>query len=95
LWIDQGAPVSIFGALGHDAATLAAAALPGDLVASTETAALQKARAITTTRLFGAKGQLWTTTASGPSASGVVAQTTHTKTVSAGGSMRPSWAPTP
>lgn len=95
LWIDQGAPVSIFGALGHDAASLAAAALPGDLLASTETAALQKARAITTTRLFGAKAQLWTTTTNGPAPNGIVAQSASTRTVSAGASIKPSWAPTP
>jgi hypothetical protein len=95
LWIDQGAPVSLFGALGHDAAALAAAALPGDLLATTETAALQKARATTVSRLFAAKAELWTTTVTGAGAGGVIAQAAHARSVASGSSIKPSWAPTP
>ena len=95
LWIDQGSPVSLFGALGHDAASLAASALPGDLLATTETAALQKARVTTIARLFAAKAELWTANAQGPGAGGVVTQTTQTRTVAANAAIKNSWAPAP
>lgn len=91
LWIDQGAPVGLFGALGHDASMLAAAALPGDLLPTIETSALQKARAITVTRLLAAKAELWTTTATSGSSSGLIAPAFHTRSVSSGSAVTPSW----
>lgn len=91
LWHDQSSPVGFFGGLGHDAAVLAAAALPGDLAATTETAALQKARALTVTRLLAAKGQLWTTTATSVGGGGVIAPIFVTRTVSAGSALTPTW----
>jgi hypothetical protein len=91
LWLDQASPVSFFNALGHDASTLAAAALPGDLPATTETAALQKARATTVTRLIAAKGELWTTTATSAGSSGLIAPVLSVRHVSSGAALKPSW----
>jgi len=93
LWTDQGAPVSLFGALGHDAAALAASALPGDLPPTIETAPLQKNRVITIGRLFSAKAALWTTAAAGPGPAGLVTHTLHTRTIAAHSALRPMWAP--
>ncbi|MBI2394607.1 MAG: hypothetical protein HYV09_33870 [Deltaproteobacteria bacterium] len=92
LWKDQGGPVGLWNALGHDAAALAAAALPGDLTPATDTAAMQKARATTLARLRAAKTDLWTSTAKGPDGSGAVAQQTRVRTVPAGSSVTPAWS---
>lgn len=91
LWIDQGAPVGLFGALGHDAAALAAAALPGDLMATTEMSALQKARAATVTRLLAAKAELWTSSAASATGSGSIPLSLHARTVTAGHALTPAW----
>ena len=91
LWVDQASPVSFFGALGHDAAVLAATALPGDLAATTETAALQKARATTLTRLLATKAELWTSSATGASASGVIAPVFHPRSLAPNVAITPSW----
>lgn len=93
LWIDQGGPVGWAAALCHDATVLAAAALPGDLPATSETAAIQKARATTLSRLFAAKGELWTTTAAGPNGNGLVPHSASLRSVAAGSAVAPSWAP--
>lgn len=91
LWLDQSGPVGLFNALGHDAAVLAAAAMPGDLLATAETAALQKARALTVTRLIAAKGDLWTTTATNASSSGTIPPALSPRQVAAGTAIKPSW----
>ncbi len=91
LWRDQGGPVGFFSALGHDAATLAASALPGDLPPAVDAASMQKARAVTLARLFGAKAPLWTSTSSGPTAAGSLPQTTRLRAVSSGSALTPSW----
>lgn len=93
LWIDQGAPVSWWNGLGHDAAALAASALPGDLLPVTETAKLQQARTTTANRLLAAKASLWTTTAKGPAANGVVPRTTSMRAFAPGAAAHPAWAP--
>lgn len=91
LWKDQGAPVGFFGALGHDAAILAATALPGDLMPATDAAAMQKARAVTLARLAVAKAELWTSASPGPNASGSVPQSTRVRAVGAGAALTPTW----
>jgi len=91
LWKDQGGPVGFFGGLGHDAAALAAAALPGDLLPATELSALQKARATTTTRLMASKAELWTSASNGPGSSGSVPLVTRVRPVPAGSAVSPSW----
>ncbi len=91
LWIDQKSPVGWLGALGHDGAALALAATPGDLLATAESGEIQKARATTLDRLLKAQGELWTTTAAGPNASGVVPRTLYPRTANAGSSWHPAW----
>ncbi len=91
LWLDQGAPVGLLGALGHDATALAAAALPGDLVGTTETSALQKARAMTVTRLLAAKAELWTSSAASATGNGSIPLSLHARTVSSNTALTPSW----
>jgi hypothetical protein len=91
LWMDQGAPVGWWNALGHDAATLALAATPGDLLATTDPAALLKARANTLSRLLAAKVELWTTSSSGVGPSGLIPRTMVVRAVGAGGAWHPSW----
>lgn len=93
LWIDQGGPVGWEGGLAHDAVLLATWALPGDLLPTSETAAREKARILTIGRLGGAKGELWTTSATGPEKSGSVPRSSTSKTVAAGSAVTPSWAP--
>jgi hypothetical protein len=93
LWIDQGGPVGWEGGLAHDAVLLATWALPGDLLPTSDTAAREKARILTITRLGGAKGELWTSTATGPEKSGSVPRSSTSRFVGAGSAMTPSWAP--
>jgi hypothetical protein len=92
LWVDQSAPVGWFGALGHDAAILAADALPGDLLPTAEPAGIQRARTATLARLAASKGDLWSTDARGPAASGIVPRTTSLRTLAAGTAIQPTWA---
>ncbi|MGZ3416590.1 MAG: hypothetical protein ACXVEE_01930, partial [Polyangiales bacterium] len=93
LWLDQGGPVGWESGLAHDATLLATSALPGDLLPTTDTAAREKARVLTISRLFGSKGELWTTTATGPEKNGIVPRSTAIKSVNAGSALIPSWAP--
>jgi hypothetical protein len=93
LWVDQGGPVGWEGGLAHDAALLATWALPGDILPTADTAAREKARLLTISRLVGAKGELWTTTATGPEKSGTVGRSSVIKSVGAGSALIPSWAP--
>lgn len=95
LWKDQGGPVGWFGALGHDAATLALSALPGDLLETSDPVQIQKNRATTTTRLAAATGALWTTTDKGPGPNGVVGRVPSVRTLAAGQALVPSWLAKP
>ena len=90
LWIDQRAPVGWWAAFGHDAATLALSATPGDLLPTLEADEIQKARLTTLDRLTRAKGVLWSTDAKGV-ASLAVPRTTFVRSVGAGGAWHPAW----
>lgn len=91
LWKDQGGAVGFYGALGHDAASLATSALPGDLLPATETATMQKARATTLARLLSAKTELWTSSSNGPTPAGTIPQTLRLRAVAPGSAVTPSW----
>ena len=90
LWIDQRAPVGWWAAFGHDAATLALSATPGDLLPTLEADEIQKARLTTLDRLTRAKGELWSTDAKGVT-SLTVPRTTFVRSVGAGGAWHPAW----
>ncbi len=93
LWIDQGAPVSWWNGLGHDAVVLAGSALQGAPKATSDPAALQQARATTAARLLAANAVLWTTTAKGPAANGIVPRATSMRAFAPGIAAKPAWAP--
>ena len=90
LWIEQRAPVGWWTAFGHDAATLAISATPGDILPTTAGDDIQKARLTTLDRLAKSKGELWSTEAKGVD-SGVVPRTTFVRAVGAGGAWHPAW----
>ncbi len=92
---DQGSPIGYFGGLGHDAATLALSALPGDLLETTDPPLIQKNRATTLTRLLAATGDLWTTSDKGPGTTGQVGRGPSVKNVAAGHALHPSWLAKP
>lgn len=91
LWLEQKSPVGWLGALGHDGTALALAATPGDLLDTVDPSEIQKARATTLARLVKAQGELWTTTAAGPNASGVVPRTMYPRSANAGVAWHPAW----
>jgi len=91
LWTDQGGPVGWWGAIAHDAAVLAIAATPGDILSTGEPVALQKARATTLQRLLAAKVELWSSNSSGLGTLGIAARTMVVRAIAAGGAARPAW----
>ena len=91
LWHDQKAPVGWWAALGRDAATLALAATPGDLLPTIDPLEIGKARITTLKRLLDAKVELWTTTAAGFDSAGALPRAMMVRSVAAGGAWRPAW----
>jgi hypothetical protein len=93
LWSEQKGPIGFFGALGHDAAVIAMAATPGDILSCVEGAAVQAARATTRDRLLSVKGvALWSTERTAIPANGVVDRKWTARQIGAGGAWRPAWA---
>jgi hypothetical protein len=93
LWSDQKSAVGFFGALGHDAATIAMTATPGDLLPCVDGAAVQAARSTTRDRLLSAKGlSLWSSERTAIPSTGVVDRKWTARQIGAGGAWRPAWA---
>jgi hypothetical protein len=90
LWLDQAGPVGFAAALAHDAVTLATIATPGDLPSTQDVLTIARARETTRARLASAKGDLWTTTASGLR-DGALPRAFRATDLAAGDALRPSW----
>ncbi len=96
LWKDQGQPVGFYAGLGHDAAALALAALPGDLLATADPVQLQAARNTTLARLSSATATLWTTAEHGPGANGTIGRVFSVRPLSADkAGLAPGWLAKP
>jgi hypothetical protein len=92
LWAAQG-PVGWWGALGHDGAALAMAALPADVAVVVDPAGVQARRAAAWDRLLQARVELWSTSATGLAGATTLARTGAPLSVGASTRWRPKWAP--